>query len=527
MKRQIFLTTLLVAALALGGCGGGGGDDAPITGSAGGGTTGGATGGTTGGGSTTTGTLGVLGALIDTGDLFAAQGDNWYYTKTTALNDAGQIIGQSNRGTPTKAAFLWNPPVAPATKGDMTYLGRHPGTYDDFYRLKETESDNFLIYSEAVDINNSGVVIGNSTTGTGWPDETEKRGFFNKKYTLADPNPIDDTTNPFVDLTPPSYLDNSSPPKRIIKPFSEAVDINNLGQVVLTAEDENGKHAYFWDGKSVKEINDLQKDDATPVSPFKVPALVLLGRIVGAEGEAVALNENNQAVINSGDTVIFHDLGNDVNNPNDDIVESLNHLPGASKTVAVDINNIPTNLNGSAGARGHVIGTSGVEAFFWDGGAMYPLGFLPGGASSEAVDINDSDEVVGNSTLADGSTHAFRWRLVGGKGQMEDLGTLGGENSFATAINEAGYITGYSETGAIYQEGGVNKKITRAFLWANGVMYDLGTHNHFYNNPELYPFIPSYPFSEAVDINNNGEVSGNSITINAHPRGFFLNPAFP
>ncbi len=409
----------------------------------------------------------------------------------------------------------------------MTYLGKHSGTYDDFYNLKDTPSENFFIYSEALQVNNSGVVIGNSTTGKGWPEETEKRGFYYKQYTLADPNPIDGTTNPFVDLTPPPFLDATTPPKRIIKSFSEVADLNEQGQVILTAEDKDGKHAYFWDGASIRLINDLTRDDGTPVPAFFVPDMVFLGRIVGADGEAVALNENNQAVINSGGTAVFHDLGDDVNDTNDDIIQSLNHLPGASSTVAIDINNVPANPSGSAGARGHIVGTSGNEAFFWDGGAMYPLGFLDGGNSSEAVDINDNDEVVGNSTTADGSNHAFRWSLVNGKGVMVDLGTLGGANSFATGINDAGQVVGYSDTGETYEEGGVSASIQHAFLWDNGVMYDLGTHNHFYNDPDFYPFVPSYPFSEAVDINENGDVSGNSITINEHPRGFYLEPTVP
>jgi hypothetical protein len=54
-------------------------------------------------------------------------------------------------------------------------------------------------------------------------------------------------------------------------------------------------------------------------------------------------------------------------------------------------------------------------------------------------------------------------------------------------------------------------------------MFDLGSHNDFY----VYPFIPSFPFSEAVALNASGKVAGNSFTINAHYRGFYLSPVFP
>lgn len=47
-----------------------------------------------------------------------------------------------------------------------------------------------------------------------------------------------------------------------------------------------------------------------------------------------------------------------------------------------------------------------------------------------------------------------------------DLGTLGGRNGFARAINAAGQIVGEAETVAGF---------THAFLWSHGVMTDLGT----------------------------------------------------
>jgi probable HAF family extracellular repeat protein len=435
-----------------------------------------------------TSTPGDLGALTDLGDLLGSDGHNWYYTKTTAINDAGQIVGQSNAGSPVKAAFMWDP-----ASSTMTELCIHSGAYDDFYGLKTTPSSNFFIYSEAVGINNSGLVIGHSTSGTGWPNEAEKRAFLW--------HPIDGC----FDLAPPPYVDNSG--KLIIKSFSEVADISSLGEVVLTADDEKGRHAYYWDGATLDTVT-LAREDAS-THDIDVPVLTMLGRIVGQDGEAVAINENGQAVINSGGTAVFHDL-------NLDVIEALNHLPGASSTKAININN-------QGSGRGHIVGTSGNRGFFWDGGAMYPVNAL-GGDSSEAVDINDLDQVVGNAKTANGSTHAFLWRLgADGKGVITDLGTLGGANSFAVAINNAGQVAGYSETGETYSEGGVTIKVQHAFLWHNGTMYDLGTHNDFYS----YPFIPPYPSSAAVGINGSGEVAGNSMTINSHPRGFFLSPVLP
>lgn len=49
---------------------------------------------------------------------------------------------------------------------------------------------------------------------------------------------------------------------------------------------------------------------------------------------------------------------------------------------------------------------------------------------------------------------------------MTDLGVLGGNNSFAQAINDRGQVVGFSDAADFY---------THAFVWESGVMNDLGT----------------------------------------------------
>ena len=408
---------------------------------------------------------GELGDLIDLGDLVEPFGDHWYFTRAVAMNESGIVVGESNcDGIRTKCGFRWEPAAEAMT---CLCCSLHPD----------------CSFSEAIDINNSGRVIGNST-GCRLPMGSTKafvwdNGICTDLHALGGFN------------------------------SSYAEDVNDRGEVVLTASiPGEDKRPWYWPGSG---------------SSF-VPLCI----IAGAEGgEAVAINENGHIIIDSGDTVVFEDLTLP-------LCESLNHLPGAAKTVAVDIND-SQYANNDGIPDPHIIGNSGngslvlgedpsVHGFFWDGGAMYPVDHL-GGGTSEVRDMNNSDQVVGGATTADGSVHAFHWTLREDKrGIIRDLGTLGGRNSFATAINEAGQVVGYSETGYVYREEGIEPfTVWHAFLWDNGVMYDLGVHNDFYN----YPFILPYPFSEGVDINDSGQVAGNSMTINSHYRGFYLSPVFP
>jgi probable HAF family extracellular repeat protein len=469
---------------------------------------------------------GVLGELVDLGDLVDPLGNQWYETRPLAINNSGLIVGRTNRGWPTSAAFLWRPGAGMAflgIHGPLPYgLGCAPGVdhcpYDDYYGLKNTFSGNYFIHSVAADLNDSGVVICNSST----QDPAEKRAFVWK------------SNGEWVDLSPPPYLNESG--KWKVGAFSEAIDINNHGEIVLTAETRRGRNAFFWDVISFRQERlDLEQgEEEGEIREIMVPHLVSLGGIIGEDSAAVAINENRQAISNSGGTAVFTDLR--WLSLGSVIVESLNHLPGANFTVAASINDrLPT---------GRVVGSSGTgstpsmavqvnpsmflaqanpRGFFWDGGAMYPIQDL-GGGKSMATDLNNLDQVVGTATLPDGSFHAFLWTLGDGrKGNIRDLGTLGGNNSHAVSINDAGQVVSWSETGQMYNEQGVSVPIRHAFLWQEGIMYDLGTHDTFYQ----YPFTPPFPFSEATAINKNGQIAGSSLTINKHSRGFTLTPVYP
>ena len=482
-----YLGISFVVVFFLFGCSSGGGDT-----DAGGG------GGVTGGGSTgsvTQGTVapfGTLGDLTDTGDL-VNDGENWYETRVMGLGENGNVVGQTKvAGGPFKGAFLWD-------GVGMTYLGIHGQggldgviAYNNGELVADPTKDAIpFIYSEAVAIGPNGEVICNSTTGTNWPDETEKRAFYWNGVTQ-------------IDLPPDESDGDSSKWGQ----FSEAFDINTD---IITFSRE-----YLEKGGDILAFGYAINNVPRPAFPdYAATDIFGLAQIIDAGiVEPVDINNNNEAITNSvGTTVVFDDLITKGGADLGEIADAAG-LAGGEETVGAAINDFP--------GTGHVVGTTGDKAFYWEGGSMISCGDL-GGGTSEATDINNLNQVIGNSTTASGDTHAFVWRLNAGVGVMTDLGTLGGANSWAVDINNNGLIVGRSETGATITEGNVTYNVVHACAWYNNIIYDLGIHSDFYDYDLANPF----PFSEAIAVNDNNRIAGNSYSPNAHYRGFILDAVLP
>jgi probable HAF family extracellular repeat protein len=113
--------------------------------------------------------------------------------------------------------------------------------------------------------------------------------------------------------------------------------------------------------------------------------------------------------------------------------------------------------------------------------SIVDLGVLPGTSSSEAHSVNDSGQVTGDSFMAGSGQHrAFFYS----GGQLVDIGTLGGNDMRAAAINSSGAVVGTADG-------------NRAFLYHDGVLQNLGT-------------LPGDAFSNANDINDAGIIVGGS-----------------
>lgn len=165
----------------------------------------------------------------------------------------------------------------------------------------------------------------------------------------------------------------------------------------------------------------------------------------------------------------------------------------------------------------------GDEWFVAGGGSvnalMNDIGTL-GGLNSWGRDINNAAQIVGESDINTPTgqyTHGFVWY----QGSMTDLGTLrsGGQDGFSAAsgINERGAIVGWAEN---------DNRQRRAFLHEAGKMYDLNDLLFLLDgdgNVRSAPIV----LTEARDINEDGVIVGWGTLKGgtaSDTRGFILNP---
>jgi probable HAF family extracellular repeat protein len=90
---------------------------------------------------------------------------------------------------------------------------------------------------------------------------------------------------------------------------------------------------------------------------------------------------------------------------------------------------------------------------YWDSIGIHPIGTLPGGTSSAPGFISDTGQILGDSTVTGGASHAFIWTK--GKG-MQDLNNMIPKNSgwvlhHASSISNSGQIVGYGTINGVNQ----------------------------------------------------------------------------
>jgi probable HAF family extracellular repeat protein len=158
-------------------------------------------------------------------------------------------------------------------------------------------------------------------------------------------------------------------------------------------------------------------------------------------------------------------------------------------------NAISVNDSQQVAGVSSIAGDAAGHAFVWTAAnGLVDLGTLGGTWSRLAyrpddpgATMNRRGEVTGYSALpGDGSYHAFLWSAETG---MVDLGTLGGAVSQAEGVSDTGQVVGtsYTPSGAFH-----------AFSWtAQSGMLDVGT-------------LPGDQYSVAIAVNNHGQIVGRS-----------------
>jgi probable HAF family extracellular repeat protein len=139
---------------------------------------------------------------------------------------------------------------------------------------------------------------------------------------------------------------------------------------------------------------------------------------------------------------------------------------GGSSSFALDVNDRQQVTGNSQTPASNP--SPRLNAFLWQRGSMSNLGVLPGSNNfSRGYGINNKGVVVGESD--NNRPRAFRYH----NGVMTDLGTLGGTSAVAHDINDAGEIVGASSNGLA----------SRPFIYRGGVLHDLGTLSGSLNSP--------------------------------------------
>lgn len=169
---------------------------------------------------------------------------------------------------------------------------------------------------------------------------------------------------------------------------------------------------------------------------------------------------------------------------------------GMSNVGTLEGSSYGRGINNNGWITGNSAGVSGDRAFLFDGSSIVDIGTL-GGDHSYGYGINDNGWTTGYSYNDFGAVRAFVYDgLV-----MHNIGTLGlgGEDwgaSYGSAINNSGWVTGYAFTGSSYH----------AFLYDGTSIHDLGAL--------------SGSFSKGLGINDSGWITGNFISEAGTTRAF-------
>lgn len=324
-----------------------------------------------------------------------------------AINNLGQITGTAQDSTLNSQAFIWQ-------SGTMTGLGYVSGSG--------------ATYTEGRAINMSSHVAGNTIQQIGTDPNTGDpiyvgRGFFYNGSTMSFvPNLSGGVTN-------------------------AALGLNNAGVIAgysnKTSEPSSAVYAYTYNTNT---------STLTELPTFEPGALLTQAFAINNAGRVVG---RGFTTTGTGPTIQAFYW-----NPGDSSLTAIPLLPSQSGSDP-ELSSLANAINDA----NYVVGISDVffsnstfelrqRAFLYlNGGTPIDLGVLGSGQVSEARGINNSNIVVGYSTIdSNFDTRAFIYRYTGGSDAMVDLNglidpSLNWVLQSAEAINDQGWIVGYGING--------------------------------------------------------------------------------
>jgi probable HAF family extracellular repeat protein len=341
-------------------------------------------------------------------------------TTPVAIDEHGRVAGYGYGRNVAGRAFLWQ-------SGKFTDLGRCGH------------------YSQAVAINESGQVVGSCGFRLGG-----KRGKPDHAFLWRNGKPTDLGTLGWTS--------------------SDAVAINNRGQIIGNRFVGNMEHAFLW-----------QRGKTTD-----------LGTLGGTRSEATAINDRGEV---AGDSTTANGEQHAFLWRRGKMLD-LGSLGGSVATVFSGVRNeqfLPTAINN----RTQIVGLahdpygSYEIAFRWQNGKLTTFGSF-GGEPNRAVAINERGQVLLKTTPpSDKRGDAYLWQ----SGKLTKLGSFDADMpaTFASALNDDGQIVGTSLVAIGHR---------RPFVWQNGHMTPLATLTGQ----------TAAPITSVSAINDRGQIVGSSYT---------------